>query len=380
MKIAMVTPYDLAVPGGVNSHALHLASSFRALDHDVRVIGPASGEVAHTSAEVHVLGRARAIRAGGSVARIAISHRLAHSVQTLLHQEAFDVVHLHEPMMPMLPLQFLRYSEATNIGTFHAAESVGRRLGQLAAPLVRRWVSRLDAHIAVSNVASAQAESYLSRPCELIPNCIDVEAFARPAPPLDGACPELREGRRTILFVGRQEPRKGLSDLLAAYGRLRAHQPDTQLLVVGPMSSLGRRYRSWVARQGWDDVIFTGAVSQTDLPRYYQAANLLCAPAIGGESFGLVLAEAMAAGLPIVASDIPGFRQVLEGSGAGVMVPPRDPNRLAETLLTLLKDAPALASLGAGGRRRAEAFSIETVGRQVLAVYDRHLNGQGYAA
>lgn len=380
MKIAMVTPYDLAVPGGVNSHALHLAGGFRALGHDVRVIGPASEEVMHTSAEVHVLGRARAVPAGGSVARIALSHRLARSVRTLLHQEAFDVVHLHEPLMPLLPLQFLRYSEATNVGTFHAAESMGRRLGRLAAPLVGRWVDRLDARIAVSGLAGAQAERYLDRPCEVIPNCTDVAAFARPAPPLADMPQGLREGRRTILFVGRQEPRKGLSDLLTAYGRVRERRSDTQLLVVGPLSKLGKRCRAWAKRQGWDDVVFTGAVRQADLPHYYQAADLLCAPATGGESFGLVLAEAMAAGLPIVASDIPGYRHVLEGSSAGVVVRPRDPARLAEALLTLLDDARARAALSAGGKRQAEAYSVEAVGQQVLAVYDRHLNSRGCAA
>lgn len=380
MKIAMVTPYDLAVPGGVNTHAQYLADAFRNWGHEVQVIGPASQALPRTSTSSRVLGRARPVRAGGSVARIALSYRLGHSVRTLLRREAFDIVHLHEPLMPTLPLQFLRHSHAINIATFHAAEPIGRRLGQIAAPLLARWLNRLDARIAVSAVAGAQAQRYLGRPCEVIPNCINVAAFAEAAPPLADPPQGLREDRRTILFVGRQEPRKGLAHLLTAYGRLRARRPDAQLVIVGPLSPLGRRQRNGVQRQGWKDVTFTGAVSQSELLHYYQTADLLCAPATGGESFGLVLVEAMAAGLPIVASAIPGYRDLLGRSEAGVMVPPQDPISLAEALLTLLDDQSARTAMGAAGRRRAETFSVETVGQQVLALYDHHLNRQGRAA
>lgn len=380
MKIAMVTPYDLAVPGGVNTHAQYLADAFRNWGHEVQVIGPASQALPHTSTNLHVLGRARPVWAGGSVARIALSYRLSHSVRTLLQRETFDIVHLHEPLMPALPLQFLHHSHATHIATFHAAEPIGRRLGQIAAPLLARWLNRIDARIAVSAIAGAQAERYLGRPCEVIPNCIDIATFAQAAPPLADPPHGLREDRRTILFVGRQEPRKGLTHLLTAYGRLRVRRPDTQLVIVGPISPLGRRQRNWIQRQGWKDVIFTGAVNQTELLRYYQTADLLCAPATGGESFGFVLVEAMAVGLPIVASDIPGYRDLLDRSEAGVMVPPQDPASLAEALLVLLNDQSTRAAMGAAGRRRAEAFSVETVGRQVLALYDHHLNRRSRAA
>ncbi len=380
MKIAMVTPYDLAVPGGVNTHAQNLADAFRNWGHEVQVIGPASQALPHTPTSLRVLGRARPVRAGGSVARIALSYRLSHSVRTLLRQEAFDIVHLHEPLMPTLPLQFLRHSHAINVATFHAAEPIGRRLGQLAAPLLARWLNRLDARIAVSAVAGAQAQHYLGRPCEVIPNCINVAAFAKAAPPIADPPHGLREDRRTILFVGRQEPRKGLTHLLTAYGRLRAQRSDVQLVIAGPISPLGRRQRNWVQRQGWQDVIFTGAVSQMELLRYYQTADLLCAPATGGESFGLILVEAMAAGLPVVASDIPGYRDLLDRSEAGKIVPPHDPIPLAEALLTLVDDQSARAAMGAAGRQRAEAFSVETVGQQVLALYDHHLNRRSRAA
>ncbi len=367
MKIATVTPYDLAVPGGVNTHVLQMAQWLRGQGHEVRVIGP--GRAAGAPAGVTLVGETHGVPAGGSVARIALSWRLSGAVQSLLAAEQFDVVHLHEPLMPLLPWQFLRHSRALNVGAFHAAAPLGPPLSRLAAPVLARWAARLHARIAVSGTARTAAARYLADGCEIIPNGVDLNHFQTPVPPP----PVMRGDRRTVLFVGRQEPRKGLAVLLDAYGEIRAARPDTQLVVVGPASGPGRRLAARARQRGWTDVVFMGAAPPADLPAYYQHADVFCSPAIGGESFGMVLTEAMAAGAPVVASDIPGYRDVVRSGVDGLLVPPRRADALATAVLALLDNAPRRRALAERGRERARTFSIDTVGRSVLALYDQAL-------
>ncbi len=372
MKIAVVSPYDFSIPGGVNSYALSLARWQRRQGHDVRVIGPASSRNGLTPPDVTVVGRPLPVPAGGTVATIAMSPLVPRALRSLLEEEQFDIVHLHEPLMPLLPLHALRVSTALRVGTFHTAEPLGRRLYRLAGPALARWATRLHAHTAISATARDVAAPFIRGPCEIIPGCIDIDRFARPAPPL----PALLDGRRNILFVGRIEPRKGLAVLLQAYGRVRASHHDTRLVVVGPKGWLGCRLERRVRALAWDDVVFTGAVAAADLPRYYQAASVFCAPAGGGEAFGIVLAEAMAAGVPIVASEIPGYRHVIQSQRQGLMPPPHDPARLADAIERLLDDAPLRADLRARGRERVRSFSVESVGQRMLDLYDRRLSEQ----
>ncbi len=372
MKIATVSPYDFSIPGGVNNYALELTRWLRDQGHDVRLIGPASARNGTTPKELTVVGRPRRIPAGGTAASLTLSLRLARTVRTLLEQEQFEIVHLHEPYMPLLPLHFLRFSNARNVGTFHAAEPLGRRLYRLAGPVLRQWARRLHARTAVSTVARDTARPGLGGSCAVIPCCTDVERFARPAAPP----PPLDDGRRNILFVGRIEPRKGLRVLLDAYGRIRRDHADTRLVVVGPTDAQGRKAEARTQALGWDDVLFTGAVHTDDLPRYYQAAHVFCSPALGGEAFGIVLTEAMAAGAPVLASDIAGYRDVVRAGRDGLLVPPNDAAALASAIDRLLTDAALRDRLIEGGRVRARDFSVELVGRQMLDLYDRLLSGR----
>lgn len=368
MKIAAVTPYDLAVPGGVNRQVLLLSQRLRQCGHAVDIFGPASAGGDALPAGVTVIGRAVRLPFGNTDTRISFSPWTGSQVRSVLEAGQYDVVHLHEPLTPMVPLQFLGNSESLNVGTFHGATRIGRQLYRLLMPVLQPWARRLHVCVAASPTALAHVERYLDGPWTVVPNGVDVERFTLPAPPLT----DLLDGRHNLLFVGRQERRKGLNILLRAYARIRRERSDTRLVVVGPPGSLGERYRRWVRRQGWDDVVFTGTVSDEDLPRYYQAASLFCLPAIGEESFGIVLVEAMAAGVPIVASDIPGFRHVLRSGREGLMTPPGDPDSLAEAILTLLADEGERAAMGERGRRRAAEFRIEATAERMLDLYDQY--------
>ena len=264
--------------------------------------GPAPQGTGPTGPHVTVIGRPRQLRIGGTAAPVALGPGIGRQVRALLAREHYDIVHLHEPLMPMLPLQFLRQGQPPMLGTFHASEPAGRRLYRFAAPALRRWTRRLSARTAISETALATARPVLGGPCQIVPGCTDLAHFATPAPPPPSLA---NDHRRTILFVGRAEPRKGLSDLIEAYGHLRQRHADLRLVVVGPPGRQGAALRARVESAGWSEVIFAGPVPDAALPGYYQAAHVFVAPATAGESFGLVLAEAMAAGAPVVAGDNP---------------------------------------------------------------------------
>ena len=368
MKIAMVTPYDLAAPGGVNRYAMDIAAWVRGRGHEVQLIGPASARDG-TPPQATIIGRPRGVRGGGTVAPIALDPRLGSQVRRLLLRERYDVVHVHEPLMPMLSLQFLRQADAPLLGSFHSAEPAAARLYRLTGPLLRRWTRRLAARTAVSETARAIAGPALGGPCAIVPGCTDLSRFAAPAPPpelpaLDG------RARRVILFVGRAEARKGLDDLIDAYGQLRARHDDLRLVVVGAAGRRGDALRARVEAAGWQDVHFAGPVPASDLPRYYQAAHVFVAPATGGEAFGLVLTEAMAAGAPVVAGDNPGYRAVVRDGRDGLLAPPHDPAALAATIERLLGDEPLRRRLIAAGRERARDFDVATMGARFLSLYE----------
>ena len=375
MKIAMVTPYDLTAPGGVNRYAMDIAAWVRGQGHEVQLIGPSSAGGDPRPPAATIVGRARGVRGGGTVAPIALDPRLGSQVRRLSRRERYDVVHVHEPLMPMLSLAFLRRADAPLLGTFHSAEPAAGRLYRLGGALLRRWTRRLAARTAVSETARAIAGPALGGPCAIVPGCTDLSRFTTPAPPPD--LPSLDgRARRTILFVGRADRRKGLGDLIDAYGQLRARHDDLRLLVVGAGGRRGEALRARVEAAGWRDVHFTGPVTAPDLPRYYGAANVFVAPATGGEAFGLVLTEAMAAGAPVVAGDNPGYRAVVRDGRDGLLAPPHDPAALAAAIERLLCDEPLRRRLIAAGRARARDFDAAAVGARFLSLYEALAEGR----
>ena len=365
IKIGLVSPYDFAVHGGVNDHISKLASLFRDRGHTVRIVAPCSAPQRVRDEDFLPMGRPVPVPSGGSVARVSVSVWLRPRIRTLLKREAFDVLHLHEPFAGVVPLGALSIAnsiEAAKVGTFHSY--MGTRFYAFGGKrLMGGYFRRLNGRIAVSKPAHQFISSHFPGSYEIIPNGIQVDEFADATP-----FPHLRDGMINLLFVGRLEKRKGLKYLLGAYSRLKWDWPNLRLLVVGSGKPDDDSYRI-MAERNLQDVIFVGQASDEDKARYYQSADVFCAPATGRESFGIVLLEAMAAGKPLVATEIEGYSSVVTHGREGLLVPPKDDEALADAIATVLKDPDLGARLGANGRRRADEFRWEHVGGRVMRCY-----------
>jgi phosphatidylinositol alpha-mannosyltransferase len=371
VKIALVSPYDWTVPGGVNSHCAQLRNQFVERGHAAKIVAPASHPV--NDPDVITIGkRPVSLPVSGSLARISLSLTLGPPVRKVLAQERFDIVHVHEPFMPVLPIHFLRYSDAVNVGTFHATREKSQFFYSWGRRHVRRWFRQLDGKIAVSAAAARFVEEYFPGYYNIIPNGVDIERFASAQP-----LPEYQDGKLNILFVGRPEKRKGLDHLLPAYARVQAKRSGTRLIIVG--AGKFDRYRRMARSLKLKDVDFRGYVSHEELPRYHKSAHLFCAPNTGFESQGIVLLEAMAAGLPLVASNIEGFASVLTHGIEGLLALPGDEAGLADALLELLDTPAARARMAEQGRRRVEEFSWDRVAQQILSYYERLLHERALA-
>jgi phosphatidylinositol alpha-mannosyltransferase len=267
-----------------------------------------------------------------------------------------------------MPVQFLRFSRAVNVGTFHAARESGARLYVYTRRLLKSAFRRLDGKIAVSQAAARLIQPNFPGYYNIIPNGVDIERFSAPSPVL----PELDDGMFNILFVGRLEKRKGLSYLLRAFARVKATRNDARLVVVGGYDARQKEaYQRWVDEGGLRDVEFIGFVPLEMLPRYHHSASVFCAPNTGNESQGIVLLEAMAAGLPVVASNIEGFAGVITHGAEGLLVRPRDSEALAAALLEVAGDGDLARTMGANGSERAQHYSWERVSQRVLSYYER---------
>ena len=364
MKIALVSPYDFTWPGGVTGHISQLAHQFARMGHQVKILAPHSpSRSTGENGNFVPLGRSVPIPTGGSIARLSFSVWLHPKIKDLLRQERFDVVHLHEPLMPVLPLSVLLYSDAMNVGTFHAFYGRFRNYGW-SHPVLKYWFRRLDGLIAVSPAARQYASRFFPGEYRIIPNGIDVEHFSAEGPPI----PELDDGKLNILFVGRMEKRKGLRYLLEAYGKLKWDFPDIRLIVVGP-GNLDKDCYRILSERNLRDVVFLGSVPYSELPRHYRSAHICCAPATGRESFGMILLEAMASGKPIVASRIEGYSAVLSHGEQGLLVPPKDSTSLADSLATLIQDPALRRQMGEIGRQTVEQYRWEKVAQQVMDYY-----------
>jgi phosphatidylinositol alpha-mannosyltransferase len=366
VKIAMVSPYDFTWPGGVTAHVAQLARALGRSGHEVKVLAPHSPSRDFQDSDLLVpFGRSVPLPSGGSTARVTLSWWLYPKIRALLKKEQFDIIHLHEPMVPILPLCVLEFSKSVNVGTFHASYS-RQHLYRAFQPIIKRWQKRLHGSIAVSPAARRYVNNTFPGEYEIIPNGIDYKHFSANVAPL----PQYQDGKLNILFVGRLEKRKGLRYLLEAYSKLKWEMPNTRLIVVGPGNPDKESYRI-LSSHGLRDVEFAGRVSYDELPRYYATADIFCSPATGGESFGIVLLEAMSAGKPVVASDIEGFRGIMTDGEQGLLVPKKDTGALANALGRLARDPELRSKLGGQGSRSAEDYRWEVVAGRVEEYYNR---------
>jgi phosphatidylinositol alpha-mannosyltransferase len=269
--------------------------------------------------------------------------------------------------MPTLCTSVLRFSRTANVGTFHAYDgSPGYNLIKpLATLLLNKLFPRLDGRIAVSKPAMEFVSKYFPGSYEIVPNGVDTKHFSPYVSPIEKFC----DGKLNILFVGRLEKRKGADYLLKAYQRVKREIPRSRLIIVGPGTRLRGKYRKLVEQRGLKDVVFVGFVKYDDLPRYYKTADVFCAPATGWESFGIVLLEAMAVGKPIVATNIAGYSSLVNHEVEALLVPPKDVNRLAQALISILSDESMRQQMGANGLAMAAKYDWQRVAQQLLGYY-----------
>ena len=362
MKIGLVTPYVYPLPGGVNDHVGHLYEALRARGHDVRILTASHGLQRSSEGDVIRIGKGFSVPANGSMGTLTVSPRYRSQIQAVLDREQFDLLHFHEPFVPLLALFTLRESRSVNIATFHAyaGYAPGYQLGgKMLGPVARN----LHGRIAVSAAARHFADRYLPGDYKVIPNGVDLRRFAHAVP-----VARWQDGRPNILFVGRLEPRKGLLPLLKAYRILRKSGCDCRLLVVGsgPQEREARRY---VMTRRLPDVEFLGRVSDGDKVQLFKTADVYASPATGRESFGIVLLEAMASGTAIVCSDIHGYKGVVKRGDQALLVPPGESRPLAEAILRLLADPDLRERMGRSGLERVVEFGWERVAARVEAYY-----------
>jgi len=352
VRVGLVCPYSLSVPGAVQGQVLGLARSLRALGHDVRVLAPCDGPP--PDAGVTVLGRSIPVAANGSIAPIAPDPSCALRTLRVLADERFDVVHLHEPFAPGPTLTSLFASRSPLVGTFHQAGLPGYY--RALRPIARRVGRRLAVRCAVSDEALSMVEGPLGGHFEMVFNGVELAKFAKATPwPTD---------LPTIVFLGRHEPRKGLAVLLRAMSWL---PDDVRLWVLGAGDETARLRAQYAedARIEW-----LGRPSDEELASRLRGADIFCAPNLFGESFGVILLEAMAAHTPIVASDLPGFRMVARPDREAVLVPPDDPEALADALRRVLTDPRLGSDLAAAGDARAEQFSMDLLAERYTELYE----------
>lgn len=367
MKIGIVTPTYHPYPGGVPEHVYHLCVELGRLGHDVRVVttnfGP--GE-APNEEQVIRIGRSVPVPANGSICPVAVDIRMRAKVRRMLRAERFDVLHLHEPLMPSLCLAVLAEAKAPTVGTFHANNDAA--LGyRVFRPVLGNYLKNLNARIAVSPAAVRTVSRHFGGEYTVIPNGVDIDRFSSDTPASD-------DGTFRMLFVGRLEPRKGAKHLLKAMPRVLSEVPHARLTVVGsgPMSGY---YRSHLPEGVGDRVEFAGRVSGEELARHYAEADVFCSPAMGGESFGIVLIEAMAAGAAVVASDISGYRDVVNDGTTGLLTSPGDPNSIAEAVIRLARDDGLKRRLVESAKEDVQQYSWKRVTRRILEVYDSVVEG-----
>jgi phosphatidylinositol alpha-mannosyltransferase len=366
MKVGLVSPYDFASPGGVTDHVKYLAGQLRNQGQEVRIFAPSSrADIDFDTPEFYRIGTPIAVPANDSVARITLSFHLANRVAAIIEQERFDVLHFHEPLMPALPLTMLRMSTAANVGTFHAFShsNIGYYYGR---GILQPYLEHIHRGIAVSEPARMFFNRYFPDfPVRVIPNGIDVNVFKPGLSPIR----HLRDENINILFVGRLEKRKGVGDLLRGYEFMRERVPQSRLIIVGD-GPLRGKVESYISRHRVANVVMAGYVPDSVKPRYYNSADIFCAPATGAESFGIVLLEAMASALPVVATEVPGYMSVLEPGRDSLTVRPKGWAELGAALIVLARDAQLRARLGMFGHEKARRYAWDVVASQVIEVYE----------
>jgi phosphatidylinositol alpha-mannosyltransferase len=373
VKIGIVSQSYYPRPGGVTEVVHYTAKILRERGHRVMIITTRYVGTERDDEDVIRIGRNMLVPMNGAWVNMTVGIRLGRQLKRILEREAFDIVHTHCPLVPTLPLlAFEAISPGQKmVGTFHAAADRNFAYRVFNRPLTRR-IERLDCRMAVSEAARDFVSAYFPGRYEIVPNGIDCNRFHPAVRPIG----TFMDGALNILFVGRMDVRKGVPYLMRALPALRkAYAGKIRLILVGE-KGLRTLLLPRKPAFGGVEIVLAGRVSPDMLPRYYATADIFCSPAIGQESFGIVLLEAMASGKPVVATNIPGYRTVAESGREGLLVPPMSSEHLAEALVRLAGDPGLRAELGTRARRTALRYHWPVVVDMVEAIYGRVIGGE----
>jgi phosphatidylinositol alpha-mannosyltransferase len=367
LNIGICAPYDLGRAGGVNTVIRAQAHALRRLGHEVCVFGA-------TSAPLHdgdvSLGSCVSIVVGDTETGFGIDPRSWWTVKRLLRDRRFDVIHMHEPLMPLPSWFVLRQADVPVVATFHTHREQGHRWYPKYKWLFDPLMARVHVRLAGSDAAKRTVAAHFSGDYEIVPNSIDVARFAAPAPRPDS----MPADRRHVLYVGRIEPRKGVDRLVRAMAPVRDRIAGIRLVIVG--DGPDRPAVESLARELGVSVVFAGRVSDGDLPAYYQAADVVCSPALGDESFGLVLLEAMAAGRPIVATNIAGYAELLGPAHCARLAAADDPASLAGELCAVLEHPELARTLGEQAAIAAQQYDWRVIAQRLEEIYRDAIAGR----
>jgi len=367
LRIGMVSPYGWDVPGGVQVHIKDLAETLIAQGHSVSVLAPVSQEDQLSESYVVSAGRPVPIPYNGAVARILFGPLASSRVKQWIAHGEFDVLHIHEPAIPSLSLLTAWAADGPIVATFHAAANKQKAI-YAVGPILEAMLEKVSAKIAVSEMARATLKDHFDTEAVVIPNGIDSQKFA------DALARPEWQTEFTVGFLGRfDEPRKGLPILIDAFAQAVARDPRLRLLVAGPGDAKAALKN--VAPTVSEKITFLGKLDDESKKQFFKSINLYVAPNTGGESFGIILAEAMAAGTPILASDIPAFEQLLQQGKTGALFASQDAHQLADQMLALFADSDRRRELAQAGLERARDFDWQTVASQIMDVYEMVIAG-----
>ena len=370
VRIAIVTQSYYPKPGGVTEVVHYSARELRRLGHRVTIITTNYSGLDAQSPGLRRIGRNMLVPVNGAWVNVTIALRMREKLERIFREEAIEIVQTHCPLVPTLPLSALRAAgrDLKVVGTFHAAAE-SNALYRLFRNVLDRRARRLDARIAVSEPAHAFASLYFPGQYEIIPNGIDCGRFSPSVSPIE----EPESGSIRILYVGRMDQRKGVPYLLKAIPiAQRRLDAKIELLLVGEGELRSKLFPRPFRLHG-AEIRTVGRVDPEQLPGYYRSADIVCSPATGRESFGIVLLEAMASEVPVIASDIPGFRRVISHGTDGLLVRPKDPAALAEAIVRLGVNRSYRKELGVMGRKKALQYDWSIIARRLEETFLRVL-------
>lgn len=366
MKVGIVTQ-SFTQDSGVAKHVFHSSREMIKLGHDPTVItAHFTGEDDDKGLRVIRIGQDISLPANGTFANVTFGYKMGKKLKRIFDQEKFDILHIHCPLDPIMPLWAIKVAKTPIVGTFHTYMKNNLAydvIGESFEP----YVNKLSGRIAVSQSALDYVAQYFPGDYRIIPNGVDINKFNPKVKPIE----KFDDDLFNILYVGRIDPRKGLKYLLQAFSIVYGHTNKVRLIVVGK-GLLSEYYKMFLLKDLEDKVFFEGYVAGKEIPHYYTTADVYCSPATHGESFGLVLLEAMASGKPVVASSNEGYKRVLS-SQEGILVEPKNVVQLAKAIITLMDGQKKREKMGAAGRKKAKKYSWENVTKQIVDYYQEVL-------